>query len=106
MPEEDTSVARQQVFSLTDRVVRGEASAGESSPDDYLILDLGSGRYYGVGETGGFIWDRFDGKQELLAVAEAVAEHFEVDAERAAADLLEFVTRLHELGLVERVDAR
>ncbi len=92
-------------FSLTDRVVRGEASTGESSPGDYLILDLDSGSYYGVGEAGGFIWDRLDGESELRVVGEAVARHFGIEASRASSDLLEFVTRLHELGLVERVDA-
>ena len=96
----------QPVFRLTDRVVRVEGSSGESSPGDYLVLDLDSGRYYGVGEAGGFIWERLDGEQELAAVGRALAEHFEIDGERAAADLLEFVFRLHELGLVERAGER
>ena len=92
------------VFSLTDRVFCNKASVGESYRDDYLILDLGSGSYYGVGEAGGFIWDRLDGERELRVIGEAVAEHFEIDGERAATDLLEFVTHLHELGMVQRAD--
>lgn len=91
---------------MSDRVVRGERSVGESTPDDFLILDLETGRYYGVGEAGGFIWERLDGELELGTVGRAVAERFDIDGERAAADLLEYVTRLHELGLVERAGER
>lgn len=93
-------------IDLSDRFARSETSTSESSPGDCLILDLDSGNYYGVGESGGFIWERLDGKTDLQTVAEAVARHFEIESSRAAEDLLEFVARLHELGLVVRIAPR
>ncbi len=89
------------MFRLSDRVVRSEKSAWEAAPADCYVLDLGSGRYWSVGEVGGFIWERLDGR-ELASVAAAVGREFEVEPERAAADLLEFVERLAELGLAHR----
>ena len=40
----------------------------------------------------------------LAVCASAVTASFEVDGERAAADVVELVSRLHGLGLVDRVD--
>lgn len=100
MPEQ-TGVAGEKV-ALTHRYARSDSSAGESAPNDYLILDLSSGRYYGVGEVGGFIWDRLDGERDLHAIALEVSAHFEVEPERASADLVEFVTWLCQSGLATR----
>ncbi|MCP3956522.1 MAG: PqqD family protein [bacterium] len=90
--------------TTTERFVRSASSAGESAPGDYLILDLRSGRYYGVGEVGGFIWERLDGERDLAAIARAISARFEVDPERAAEDLIEFVTWLREIGLAVRAE--
>ena len=70
-------------------------------PGEYYVLDLNSGRYYSLGEVGGFIWQRLDGSCELRAIADAVSREFEVSATEAEGDLLEFVVSLAELGLVE-----
>jgi len=89
------------VVMLQDRVARSAHAAGEASPDDYLVLDLSSGRYFGLGEVGGFIWQRLDGSLDLAAVAAAVSDHFEVPVEQAREDLLEFVAQLIADGLAE-----
>jgi hypothetical protein len=88
------------MLTLDARVVRGEDTVGEPIPADYLVLDLRSGCYIGLGEVGGFIWELLDGERDLAAVAAAVASHYEVEAERAATDVLELVTELAERGVV------
>ncbi len=98
----ESAVAACERVALSDRFARGEASAGESAPADYLILDLSTGRYFGVGEVGGFIWDRLDGERDLSAIARALSEHFDVDPDRASTDLIEFVTWLRDTGLATR----
>ncbi len=90
---------------MTDRFSHSETSAGEKAPADYLILDLSSGRYFGVGEVGGFIWEHLDGEHDLRAIARAITAHFEVDEEHAAADLIEFMTWLCDVGLAARTEA-
>ena len=100
----DSGAAAGTEVATTDRFVRGEASAGESAPGDYLILDLTSGRYYGVGEVGGFIWERLDGERDLQALARTVSDRFDVEPEQASADLIEFVTWLVEVGLATRAE--
>ncbi len=97
-----TGAAGGEGVAMTDRFARGEATAGESAPADYLILDLSTGRYFGVGEVGGFIWEHLDGERDLGAIARAISDHFAVDPECASTDLIEFVTWLHETGLATR----
>ncbi len=89
--------------TLADRLVRDQGTAAESSPGDHLVLDLESGRYYGLGDVGGFIWRALDGERRLSDVAATVAERYGVERRRAAADVLEFAAELLAAGLVRRV---
>jgi len=91
------------MVKLTDRVARSAQTAAETTPDDMLVLDLRSGRYYGLGEVGGFIWRRLDGERDLEEIARATAVHFAVEPERAARDLVEFIAQLIESGLAREV---
>jgi hypothetical protein len=90
---------------LTDRVVRSGQTAAEATADDTLVLDLRTGRYFGMGEVGGFIWERLDGEQTLEEIARATAAHFAVEPSRAAADLLDFVAQLLGAGLARELAA-
>jgi hypothetical protein len=92
------------VLKATDVVGRAEATAGESLIDDYLIVDLGSGRYFGVGEVGRFIWARLDGRRDLAAVAAEVAAHYRIPLPQAVGDLLELAQQLVEAGLAKTID--
>ncbi len=94
------------MLTLTDRVTRSSTAAAEDAPDDKLVLDLESGRYFGTGPVGAFIWDRLDGEQDLQAIARATAAHFGVALETAAADLVEFVTELVDNGLARPVSPK
>ncbi len=88
-------------FSPLDRVRRAEASEGEPAGEDYFVLDLETGKYYSLGEVGGFIWQRLDGSSSLARIAEEVSGAFEVGASEARSDVLEFVGALADLGLIE-----
>lgn len=90
---------------MSDRVARAGSAAGEGAPGDYYVLDLGSGRYFALGEVGGFIWQRLDGSLDLRAVAAEVCREFEVSSEEAESDLIDFVHSLAGLDLVETVAA-
>ena len=92
-------------LTLADRIMRSTAAAAEDAPDDKLVLDLKSGRYFGTGPVGAFIWDRLDGEHDLDAIARATAAHFGVELETATTDLVEFVTELVENGLAQVTSA-
>ena len=86
-------------MNLSDLVARKASTAAEDNLDDRLLLDLDSGRYYTLGETGGLVWSLLDGTRSLREIAKDVVESFEVDLETAEIDLLEFAERMVELDL-------
>lgn len=51
-----------------------------------------------LNEVGTFVWERLDGARPLSSITEEIAATFDVEAQRASADLLEFVGRLEEVG--------
>jgi hypothetical protein len=84
-----------------DRPRRSETSEGEPAGEDYFVLDLDTGRYYSLGEVGGFIWQRLDGSSSLARIARDVTGAFDVDDRQAESDVVEFVGTLEGLGLIE-----
>jgi len=73
------------------QIVEGEA----------VLLDLEGRLIMGLNAVGSFVWGLLDGKRTLAEVAEAVADHFHVGGERAAADVTRFLSTLRDRGLVE-----
>lgn len=69
--------------------------AGEAA-----ILDLHSGIYYGLNETGAFIWDRIKTPTTVRAVRDAMANEFDVDAARCEQDLFSVLSEMVRRGLV------
>ena len=97
-PLEPTGSGR---FSRSSRVVRKETAIGEAALDDFLILDLSTGSYYGVGAVGGFAWTRFGAETALEEIAREIARDFAVDPATALADLLDLTGELWAVGLIE-----
>lgn len=48
-----------------------------------------------------FIWEHLDGRRTLAAVRDAVLDKFDVQQERAEADIQEFVAQLAEADLIQ-----
>ena len=86
------------------RVVRSDNAVGESLEDDFLVLDLGGGEYFGIGEVGGFIWSRLDGSRTLTELASEISQEFEVSVNRAQDDLSRFVHDLMQRNLARLED--
>jgi hypothetical protein len=53
-----------------------------------------------LNRIGTHIWDRLDGKRSLREILASIVEEFDVPADRARADLLEFIAALKGKGMV------
>ncbi|MEO8500134.1 MAG: PqqD family protein [Vicinamibacteria bacterium] len=58
---------------------------------------------FNLNETGTFIWERIDGVRTVAEIAALLAAHFQVPADRAAADCGEFFAQLLEVRAIEFV---
>jgi hypothetical protein len=54
-----------------------------------------------LSEVAGRIWRLCDGRRSVREIADSVAEQFEVEAEVALADTIEFLDDLHHDRLIE-----
>ena len=58
---------------------------------------------YTLNETAAFIWGLLDGKRTVVQVRDAVVAEFDVEAEKAQADVLELLAQLESVGAVRKV---
>ena len=57
-----------------------------------------------LNSTGAYVWGRLDGATSLAAIRDGLASTFEVETERAWADLVELTVTLLDAGLIEKED--
>ena len=64
-----------------------------------VVVDLARGRTMGLNPTASLIWSLLPDHEEG-AIARALSERFDVDADVARSDVAEFVRSLRDRGLV------
>jgi hypothetical protein len=72
--------------------------------DEVAILELDQGVYYGLNDTGSFLWNLMQKPVRVNEMRAALVEEFDVDAETAEKDLLRVLGDLRDAGLIEHVD--
>ncbi|KPK07964.1 MAG: hypothetical protein AMJ64_04935 [Betaproteobacteria bacterium SG8_39] len=72
--------------------------------DEVAILELDCGVYYGLNDTGTFLWNLMQEPVRVNDMRAALVEEFDVDANTAEQDLLRVLADLRDAGLIEHVD--
>jgi coenzyme PQQ synthesis protein D (PqqD) len=72
------------------RVIEGKA----------IVITIDQNELHVLNGVGTRVWQLLDGR-ELAAVVDAIVSEFEVDTERAAADVRRFVEQLFAVGAVQ-----
>ncbi len=72
----------------------------ETLDGEATIVDLESGTYYALNESGSFIWERLAHGSEPAEVADGLASTYELDAQRATEAVEGLLAELSERGLV------
>ncbi len=90
------------MFARSGEIVSREI-AGETIlvPIRGKLVDLQ--RIFSVNPVGAHIWHLIDGKTSLAAIRDSVVETFEVEPDRAAADIQDFIAELAQAGLIQEV---
>ncbi|KAA3623860.1 MAG: PqqD family protein [Proteobacteria bacterium] len=70
-----------------------------------VLLDLASGRYFGLNEVGTRFWRLATQHQEVGAIFRCMLEEYEVDEDTLARDLDAFLADVAVAGLLELVRA-
>lgn len=68
---------------------------------EVAILDLGGGIYYGLDAVGARIWELVREPIKVNQIQETIIEEYDADRARIEPDVLAFLQRLADEGLVE-----
>jgi hypothetical protein len=74
--------------------------------DEVAILNLKSTLYFGLDEVGAYIWQALSEPRAVSELCKAVLGRFDVDEARCHTDVLEFLTKLDQVGLIEFVPSQ
>jgi hypothetical protein len=90
-----------QELSLTCRLRIPDGILSHDLQGELVILDLKTGVYFGLDPIGTRIWHLLQAHQSLQKVLDSLVEEYEVTEGACAHDLLGFVAKMLERGLVE-----
>ena len=68
--------------------------------DEIVVMNLSSGDFFSLRESGAAIWDLIDGTRDRAAVLAALARDFDAADADLAADLDAFLAELRGIGLL------
>jgi len=79
--------------------VPGQVSA--NLDDETVILELTSGTYYGLNQTGTMIWRLLQEPIQIRTICEAVMEEYEVDLDECGKAVISLLQQLAKHNLVD-----
>ena len=82
------------VVAITDDAVTQELD------QELLILSLSRAEYFGLNETGSYIWRLLENGPRVREVCAAVADAFDVPPATAQSDVLALLERLSDEGII------
>jgi hypothetical protein len=87
-------------MKLSDKAGIPEQVMARQLGEETVILDLGSGTYFGLEEAGSRIWQLLTEGKTLGEVCDAVLEEYDVEREVLECDVLELTQQLRRQGLL------
>jgi Coenzyme PQQ synthesis protein D (PqqD) len=93
-----------EVISLKTVVVASKENVSCSLGAEAAILDMRSGKYYGLDPIGARIWKLLDQPKSVEELRAAILQDYEVDPVKCESDLLLLLEKLRTEGLVKTCD--
>lgn len=88
-------------MQATDRPKHSSHASHEMVGEEALVINLNSGSYYELNDTGALFWQLLDGQRTIADCAQLIAADYEdVEAAEVEADLLELAADFKAEGLI------
>ena len=90
---------------LAKRFIRDSSMVSRRISDELILVPITKkagdiSNLYTLNEVGARIWELMDGERPLHEVRDSLVAEFDVSPDVAAADIVEFVRHLEELGAI------
>ncbi|MGB0694853.1 MAG: PqqD family peptide modification chaperone [Rhodospirillaceae bacterium] len=90
-------------ITLTSTVRKSEGPVEASMDGRTVMLNMASGKYFGLDDIGTDVWSRLEGSVAVMALVDALEALYDAPRATLEADVLEFLRALETEGLVEAV---
>lgn len=87
-------------MQLTDKPQHSPDAAHQAVGEEAILINLTTGSYYSLNDTGTVFWELMDGRRSIADCARLIAQDYEVEPEVVAADLLELAAEFKNEGLI------
>jgi hypothetical protein len=87
-------------MTLTENLIVSSQCIARQVGDETVILDLGSGTYFGLDAVGGRIWQLLGEGKSLNEICEVVLDEYDVSREDLERDVTGLTNELVAQGLV------
>ena len=67
-----------------------------------VMMDIDAGKYYLLDDIASFVWTRLAAPTSVGELVDELCSRYDVAPARCEADILPFLTELHEKGLVQQ----
>ena len=88
-------------MNLNQKVTFAETVFAQEVDGEMVLLDMESENYFGLDEVGTSIWQAMQDNAELSEVFKSLLAQYDVGEEMLEQDLMVFVEKLQESGLVK-----
>lgn len=84
-------------------IKKGEDTPWNIVDDEVVLLNLDSGHYYSLNESGRRIWELLDGKNTIPDIVTIICNEFEIGQKEAAEDINTLIDELLKEKLASAV---
>lgn len=88
-------------MDLSQKIIFADTVFAQEVDGEMVLLDMNSENYFGLDDVGTDIWKAIEEKKVLKDVLKRLLEQYDVEEEVLQNDLITFVEKLQERGLVE-----
>ncbi len=89
------------MMELKQSVTVSETVFAQEVDGEMVLLDMNSEKYFGLDDIGTAIWQAMEKSGSLDEIFVSLQEQYEVEPEILKKDLLDFVEKLQEKGIVQ-----
>jgi hypothetical protein len=75
-------------------------AAHQTVGEEAILINLNTGSYYSLNDTGTMFWELLDGQRTIADCARLIAGEYDVEASVVEADLLELAADFKQEGLI------
>ncbi len=88
-------------MNFNNKITFADTVFAQEVDGEMVLLDMNSENYFGLDEVGTAIWQAMQEKESLKEVFEVLLGQYEVEEDVLKKDLINFVEKLKESGLIK-----